>query len=592
MRWNKSAAVVPAVMLLAVAACGGSSTPGDSDNGQPSQDLSKSGASGTGLDPEAHGPAAEVPGAKPGGTLTILTAGAPTTFDPTKTYYTDSLAILSDLVIRSLTTYRFDADTGESVLVPDLATDLGQSNADNTEWTFTLKPGIKYEDGTPISADDIAYTVKRDFAFAELPGPAPVETYGPTFFKDGDKYKGVYKDGDDFAGVSVKGDSITFHMSRPFPDMPYLASFPAFSPIPKARDTSPNDYGLKPMATGPYKFESYKAGSELTLIQNDQWDPNSDPTRHQYVDGWDFKFSQDSTTLDNTIINDQGAAKTTATYDSLLAPDYATALQENAKDRIVTGTQPCTALWYIDYRKVKELEVRQALGWAYPYTDAWKAGGEIIGLTRVPGTTILPPGTAGTVDDGTSLEGQDGQTTDPEKAKQLLAKAGYKPGEYEIRYLYQVDVPESKQASEAVKAGLEAAGFKVTPVPSNSTTIRDDLADDTIDVNVRGIGWCSDWPNGGSWFPAQWRQGQSLAVNPSQFFEPKADAKQDEILNNLSPPESNDAWGEFDVWMEDTYYPAVVLGYYGVLTMHGSKVGGMMNSNVQGMPTFTQMYVK
>ena len=44
-------------------------------------------------------------------------------------------------------------------LVPDMATDLGRPNEDNTEWTFTLKDGIKYEDGTDVKAEDVAYAI-------------------------------------------------------------------------------------------------------------------------------------------------------------------------------------------------------------------------------------------------------------------------------------------------------------------------------------------------------------------------------------------------------------------------------------------------
>jgi peptide/nickel transport system substrate-binding protein len=586
MRWKKSVAVIPVALLLGVAACGGG-TSGTGSAPQTSQAFTGGGA-GLGQNPNMKGPAPEVAGAKSGGTITVLTNGAPSTLDPTRAYYTDSTAILSDLVIRSLTQYSYDAKTGDMTLVPDIATNLGTPNSDNTAWTFTIKPGIKYEDGTTVTAEDVAYAVKRSFAATELPN-GPGSTYEPTFFKD-PSYKGPYKDGDNYSGVSVKGNSLTIYMSRPFPDMPYLASFPAFSPIPEAKDNV-NTYGNHPISTGPYKFAKYNPGSELTLVKNKYWDPNTDPVRHQYADGWDFKFAQDSTTLDNTIINDQGTAQSTATYDNLLAPDYATAINKGDQDRVVKGTSPCTYMWYLDYTKIKQLQVRQALGWAYPYVDAWKTAGEIVGLTRVPSPVLLPPGTAGRDDSGQSLAGQDGKTTDPAKSKALLAQAGYKPGQYEIRFLYAADDAVSKQVMEKIKAGLEAGGFKATPVPSTLDSIRDDLANPKIDVNIRAIGWCSDWPSGSSWFPAQWRCGQPLSVNPGLFCEKAADAKQNQILNTLSGPAEASAWGKFDTYMEDTFYPDVLTGYSGVLFIHGSKIGGMADDNVRGMPTFTQMFV-
>jgi peptide/nickel transport system substrate-binding protein len=59
----------------------------------------------------------------------------------------------------------------------------------------------------------------------------------------------------------------------------------------------------------------------------------------------------------------------------------------------------------------------------------------------------------------------------------------------------------------------------------------------------------------------------------------------------MTPEEATTAWGEFDKTMETKYYPAVNTGYGGVALIHGSKVGGMANDNVRGMPTFSRMYI-
>lgn len=69
------------------------------------------------------------------------------------------------------------------------------------------------------------------------------------------------------------------------------------------------------------------------------------------------------------------------------------------------------------------------------------------------------------------------------------------------------------------------------------------------------------------------------------------DKLQNHILNDLSPSEAVKAWGQFDKTMETKYYPAVNLGYSGTAMLRGSKVGGMANDNVRGMPTFAQMYI-
>ena len=581
MRLKTPAVALATAALMTLAACGGGTSSGDDPN-DPATGKIEGGNAGAGKDPEAAAPAPIPDGAQEGGTLTVSTVNVPSTLDPTQAYYTDSTAILSDLVTRSLTQYIYR--DGEMVLIPDMATDLGRPNDDNTEWTFTLREGLKYEDGSDVKAEDVAYAIKRSFAIEELPdGP----TYQTTFFLDGDKYKGPFQDKGEYAGVVVDGSDITIKMRRPFTDMDYYASFPAFTAIPEAKD-DPATYGKHPLATGPYKFADYKPGSALTLVKNENWDPETDPGRIQMVDGWEFKFGQDSAKLENVIINDTGSAQTSLTYDNVSASGYR-AISED-KDRLVLGTSPCTYIWYLDMTKITDIKVRQAIGFAYPYRSAWKAGGEIEGVTRVPGTSILPPGTAGREE--YDALGIDGVNTDAAKAKELLAEAGEEG--YEIKFFFASDDPLAVAAKDQIVKGLEAGGFKATPVASTLETIRTDRTDYDADINVRSSGWCSDWPSGGSWFPAQWASelvGLEGMPNPANFKEADMEAEQNRILDELSPEEAADAWGQFDKTMQTKYFPAVNVGYAGSALIHGSQVGGMENDNVRGMPTFAQMFI-
>src|SRR5919112_1616034 len=435
MRMKKPAVVMATAALMTLAACGGGSGNSTSED---SNTLAAGGAAGSFKNAEAKAPLAMPSDASKGGTLTVLTNQVPAYLDPTQAYFTDSTAILSDLVTRSLTQYAYD-------------------------------------EGTPVKAEDVAYAIKRSFAIEELPeGP----TYNTTFFLDGDKYKGPFKDKGEYRGVVVNGNDITIKMRRPFTDMDYYASFPSFTAIPQAKD-NPETYGNHPIATGPYKFVDYKAGSELKLTKNTNWDPNTDPGRIHAVDNWIFKFGQDTAKLENVIINDNGSAQTTLTYDDVTASSYRQISQD--KDRLVRGTSPCTFMWYLDMNKIKDVNVRRAVGWAYPYKAAWKAGGEIIGVTRVPGTAILPPGTAGRKD--YDPLGNKGQQTDPAKSKELLKQAGFAPGEFEIKFLFASDDDLAVAAKNEIVKGLEAGGFKATPIASTSETIRTDRTDAKSPIN-------------------------------------------------------------------------------------------------------------
>jgi peptide/nickel transport system substrate-binding protein len=67
------------------------------------------------------------------------------------------------------------------------------------------------------------------------------------------------------------------------------------------------------------------------------------------------------------LINDQGEAQTTLTYDSITGPGFQTAQQDGiVEDRLVKGTSPCTYMWYLDMTKITDMKVRQAIGYAYP----------------------------------------------------------------------------------------------------------------------------------------------------------------------------------------------------------------------------------
>jgi peptide/nickel transport system substrate-binding protein len=164
---------------------------------------------------------------------------------------------------------------------------------------------------------------------------------------------------------------------------------------------------------------------------------------------------------------------------------------------------------------------------------------------------------------------------------------------YEIKFLYATDDPLSVAAKDQIVKGLEAGGFTATPIASTTDKIREARTDYDSPINVRSSGWCSDWPSGGSWFPAQWDGalvGLEGMPNPANFKEADADQMQKDILDGKKG-DTTQAWGEFDKFIGEKYYPAVNVGYAGTAIIRGSKIGGMYNDNVRGMPTFQTMYV-
>ena len=111
-------------------------------------------ASAVALVNDAVGPAAPVADAKPGGTITLLMVADFEHLDPAQNYV-NVQQIVAELFQRTLTVFR-DHPDGSFDLVGDLATNTGVTTDGGLTWTFTLRDGLKYEDGSPITSQDVA----------------------------------------------------------------------------------------------------------------------------------------------------------------------------------------------------------------------------------------------------------------------------------------------------------------------------------------------------------------------------------------------------------------------------------------------------
>ena len=272
----------------------------------------------------------------------------------------------------------------------------------------------------------------------------------------------------------MDGDKLTIKMAQPFPDMPYWGAFPAMGPIPSGKESDPAKYALHPWATGPYKFDEYTPEKSLTLVKNDQWDPNTDPGRHQYVDGYDMKFDVPSAKVDQISLNDEGLGQTSLTYDNIQAPNYARRPSRTPVTGWSSAPRRARTTGHLDYRKITDIDVRKALAYAYPYQEAWAAGGEIVGVTRQPGTNMMPPGIPERTEYNPLPDHEPG-TTNADKSKQLLADSGNE--NYTIQFLYAQDDPISVDVKDAIVKGLKAGGFDPQPYATtvaDSSTLRAD----------------------------------------------------------------------------------------------------------------------
>src|SRR5690349_14209140 len=148
-KYRKRVFAVSAAVALAasLAACGGS----DSDGG--------GGTSG-----------APTSDAK-GGTLNYSIFAPIEHLDPQRVYVGRDITNLSRTVYRTLVSFPISTDPNTAnTPVPDLATDTGTSTEGGKTWSFTVKDGVKWEDGQPITCEDFKYGASRAFATDVITG--------------------------------------------------------------------------------------------------------------------------------------------------------------------------------------------------------------------------------------------------------------------------------------------------------------------------------------------------------------------------------------------------------------------------------------
>lgn len=583
MQWKRITAVA-ATVGLAVAACG---SPSENSGTQGGGSSNVGEAQVKAVDPTAKGPAAEIEGAKKGGTVTVLSDVTPDTFDPTNIYYTDGNQI-GKLMYRALTQYKLDPASGKPTLVPDLADDLGTKSADGLTWTFKLKKGIKYNDGSEVKAEDYAYSIKRSFAH-DLYDAGP--TYQMQFFKDGSKYKGPYASGDTYAGVETPDDStLVIKLAKKFDDLPFYAAFPMFTPIPKAKDTKKN-YEQRPMTTGPYQVASYSPGSALKLTRNPNWDPNTDPVRHQYPDGWDFKFAQDTIKSQRQVLASSGPDANALNYSNL---DVSLLPEVKDQAQLVKGPGPCTIMYTMDSRKIP-LEVRKLIAKAHP-TDSWRKVAGLNPQDAPPASTILPPAVPG--HEKYELPGLNGAgkgAEDPAVAAEVkaeLAKLG--KANFELSWYYSIDDKISTQVTQLRKQVYEKAGFKVKVIGVAKAKLRTYTGDQNAPVNIgkTPTGWCSDWPAGTSWMPVLFRSDAiELGNSVGQLQDKALDAEIDRV-SAMTPDEQLKEWPKVDKMILEKHLPVIPLYYSGTNSPIGKNIGHAVNDMTQGLPEFTSIYLK
>lgn len=513
-----------------------------------------------------------------GGTLTILTPQTQINLDPAKS---QNLAITTlGLIERRLTTWQISADAPAKV-VPDLATNTGTPSDGGKTWTYTLKDGLKLSDGSAITSADIKYGVERSFA-AELSGGL---SYHKSLLVGGAAYKGPYTGGDLASIETPDAKTIVFHLTSSYGDWPWIASMPAFAPVPKAKD-NPTTYGQNPVASGPYMVKSNQQGTALTLVRNPNWSASTDSVRTAGPNSVVFKMSQDPGTTAQSLIGDIGDAKNSFGSQYLGAAQLAQ-VDKNPSAKARVATSKAGPLGYLAMNTqsgaLKDLKVRQAIQYAVDKKAFIIASGGA--KTATAATTLITPGIPGRVDYNLYPAGADG---DVAKAKSLLKEAGHSTG-LNLTLLTQNDSASLAQA-QALQQGIERAGITVTLKPEDVNTYYADSTADTANYDLNLSYWQPDFPSANSNIQPLFDSSQigGGGYNVARYSSPEVDALIAKATAEVDQKKAQALWAEADKRiMQDS--PVVPLTYTKQSFLQGSNVKNFFIASFPAYPNYLKV---
>ena len=550
---------------------------------------------------------------QPGGTLYMLKNAADFDFyDPQRVYTGEDLAFFGATITRSLVAYKYSADPAQGVtIVPDMATDTGTASADAKSWSFTLRDGLTWQDGSPVKCEDIKYGVSRTFA-------TDVITDGPTYAivyldipKNADgssKYDGPYKkDGQDLfdKAVTCAGNTITFNLNQPVSDFNFTTTL-GFSAVPNPTDhpgvdLGENYVGDKVWSDGPYKITSYTPGTggSLILERNDKWNVASDPYRGAYPDKWEVDFGLDLQVIDQRLEQSTGNDATAVDYGGIqpqnltqIFTDSHTANSQYA-GRAFSDYDPYSRYYWINTAKVTNPLIREAMAAALDRASIrTNAGGDFVGdfadgvIKPNIGQDYAPTGFWDAVLGQAIPDGGDANY-----AKTLITQSG--EAAPTLTWDYATSPTGDKNAA-IVQKSLQDAGFTVKLNPIDPAHYFSTVLNPDLEHDFGQAGWGADWPNATTVIPPLFTPAGGFDLSNvdnenggvSDWLTHVKDA---EVMVDRSAQAT--AWQSLN--KEALQNVFVIPTFFGLAqSIAGTNVGGVYRWSGYGSWPYGQMFVK
>lgn len=387
--------------------------------------------------------------------------------------------------------------------VPGLATSW-KPNAQNTSWTFTLRRGVKFHDGTPLNADAVVFNWLR---FWDPKNPYGYRDQGHTYEIVGELLGGFKGDSNSVIKniVKVNNSTVRFDLNRPFSAFPAVigsAYFGIASPTAIKKDGA--KYGTpasKPVGTGPFVFQSWKTGDRVTMSANKNYWGNK-----AKVDTLVIRSIKDPSQRLNEL------KASTIDFTSDLTPD---SLKDIRADHNLTAVlKPSFNVGFLSLNNnnqyLKNQKVRQAISMSINKKEIVSAFWNGLGQSNA---SFLPP----TLAWANSKKVPADYKYDPVTAKKLLSEAGY-PNGFSLDLWYMPVArsyfPDPKPIAEAIAADLSAIGIKVNQRTEDWAKYLDDR-NKKPGFDMYMIGWTGDYGDPDNFYGAYYGPNASEDIGYS-----------------------------------------------------------------------------
>jgi peptide/nickel transport system substrate-binding protein len=469
-----------------------------------------------------------------GGTLVFAGAADPVVLDGALVSDGESLRVITQL-FETLVALK----PGTTEPEPGLA-ESWSANDDGTVWTFKIRQGVKFHDGTDLDADAVCFNFDRWYNFkGSFQNPSATYYWQVVFggFSTFNPDSGAPEDSLYKSCEATDSSTAVITLTKPSATFIPALSQQAFSiASPKALQAYGADEGSvdadgifhptgtfgteHPVGTGPFQFVSWTRGDKLVVSRFDDY--------------WGEKASLDQVIF-RPIADNAARLQALQTgeiqgYD-LVEPQDIPTIQENSDLQILD--RPPFNVAYVGFNMsmppLDDPKVRQALAYGL---DRQGVVDSFYGGRAQVAKEFMPPSVEGYADDVPEY------TFDPEKSKQLLQEAGLTPP-VKIDFWYPTDVsrpymPDPKRNFEALAASLEQAGFEVTP--HSAPWSPDYLGkSDEGQLQVYLLGWTGDYGDAdnfiGTFFQSpqkQWGTDKNDEMKPVQDLLNQAEADPDQ----------------------------------------------------------------